>query len=157
MSFYRYIAAELILGKLSPYAKELHHFGLGPFSALYKNIVVTEDIILDENSKKLDKIKTLQFKDGTILEASHTSAINDISKIITYKNDTENLYISDVIFKEEDFKFSEYFFSRLIKATIYKTSILIQALNEKYIDDVPLIMNDFSNIVEVLYATPGIF
>jgi len=156
MSFYRYIASELVLGSNSPHTKSLNHFNLGPFSARYNGIKVEEDQVIGYGNLP-QKLRTLRFNDGVELVTSHISVFNDISKIITYRNNDKKIYISDVLFKEEDFKFNENYFNKLIKAVIYKTSILIQAFNEKIIEDVPLIINDFENIVEILYLTPDIF
>jgi hypothetical protein len=156
MSFYRYLAAEMVLGNGSPETNELSVYGTDTIKKIYGNLSVAEHTAVRENGY-IDKIRTILFKDGSNLQTSRTNNSNDISKIITYTNRPANVCISDILFLEEDLKLNKYLWHKIVESAITRVSILIKILNEQNIDKMPLIINDFPNIVMVLYEKPGIF
>jgi hypothetical protein len=148
--FYNYIATEMILGKNSPEIRNLSVYKMETIKSVHKGLCTAEESALRSDGR-VDKIRKISFPDDTNLYTTHINISNDIARIVTYINIKENVNVSDVLFNEEEFKYNKYIWDKVLKTRIDRLTILIKALNETYIDDVPLILNDFPNIVAVLF------
>lgn len=158
--FYHYISVEMILGKNSPEIRNASLYKLDLVRSIYKGLKVVEVSTLDKDGR-IDRTRTISFQDGTSLSTSHISLANDLANIVTYVNNNELVSISDLLYSEEDFNYldgiyNKYLWSETLAKKINQLSILIRSLNESDIDDIPLVMNDFPNIVEVLFIKSGI-
>lgn len=149
--FYTYIATELILGKSSP---DLKNFFIYKFNnhikKIYKGLSVEESLTLDKDGK-ISVTRTTCFFNETSIRTSHINSSNDVARIITYMNPKENVAISDVLFNEEDFKYNNYIWNKILPAKIECLAILLEAFNTVCMDDIPIVMNDFPNIAETLF------
>jgi hypothetical protein len=153
--FYYIIAKEMILGKSSPEIRGLSIYRSETIRRLHNGLNVTELSTLGKDGK-VKKTRTVSFPDETSLCTSFTNVSNDIARIVTYINVKENVCISDVIFTEEDFKYDVYAWDKIIHRGIDNLAVLIRSLNDTCIDDIPMVMNAFPNIVETLFIKSGI-
>lgn len=148
--FYSYIATELILGKNSPEVRILSIYKMESIRKVHRGLCTAEESAVRDYGR-IEKLRKISFPDDTVLYTSHINVSNDIARIVTYKNYRENVQISDVLFTEEEFKYNKYIWGKTLRTRIDRLTILIKALSESYIDDVPLILNDFPNIVALLF------
>lgn len=153
--FYKYIAMEMLLGKNNPEIRNISIYKSSFIKNMYKGLNTIEESSLHSDGR-IGKIRRIAFPDNTYLKTTHINISNDIARIITYINAKENVSISDVIFEEEEFKYNKYIWSKVLRTRIDRLAILIKSLNETYIDDIPLVINDFPNIVETLFIRSGI-
>jgi hypothetical protein len=149
--FYQYTAAEMLLGRGSPELKKLTIYKQDLIKKKYSGLTVEVKIVRDKYDEQPRKIREVSFKDNTYLHTSHINDSNDIARIITYTNAQENVCLSDVLFTKEEFKYHKMAFKKTLETRIDMTAILLKALNESDISQVPLVMNDFPNIVETLF------
>jgi hypothetical protein len=146
---------EMILGKSSPELRGLFVYRSEAIIRLHRGLSVTELSTLGKDGT-VKKTRTISFPDETSLCTSFTNISNDIARIVTYVNVKENVSISDVIFTAEDLKYDKYTWNRTLHRGIDNLAILIKALNDTCIDDIPMVMNAFPNIVETLFIKSGI-
>lgn len=154
--FYHCTATEMIMGRRSP---ELRKFSVAYKSDVtknkYKGLSVVESSTVGEGSKYC-KTRTISLPYKTILSTSHINISNDIARIVTYVNEAENVFLSDVLFTESEFKYNKMVFKKTLETRVHCLATLIKALNETYIYDVPLLLEDFPNIAETLFIKSGI-
>lgn len=153
--FYYFVAMEMILGKNSPELRGLFVYRSEAIKRLHRGLSVTELSTLDKDGT-VKKTRTISFPDETSLRTSFNNISNDIARIVTYINNKESICISDVIFTAEDFKYDRYSWDKILHRGIDNLAVLIKSLNDTCIDDIPLIINAFPNIVETLFIKSGI-
>jgi len=158
--FYQYVASEMILGKRNLSLKDLTVYRLDIFKDLYKGLNMSETTSLGIDGR-MATVRAISFSDQTGLQTSHINISNEVARIVTYKNKDECIQISDTLFKDDAFKIYTVdmpitVFTEAVEAKIGKLALLIKALNETCIDDIPMIINDFPYIAQVLFDKSGI-
>jgi hypothetical protein len=153
--FYTYIATELIFGKNSPEIKDFLIYRSEYIKGMHNGLSVAESSAVFEDNI-VPRIRTACFSKEASIRTSHINATNDIARIVTYINSKENVTISDVLFNEEDLKNNLYIWKRILFSKVESLAVLIRSFNEMCIDDIPLCISDFSNIVQVLFMKPWV-
>jgi hypothetical protein len=121
-----------------------------------KGLAVVESSTVGIDGKSF-KSRVVSFPNKTSLYTSRINISNDIARVVTYVNYEENVFLSDILFSEAEVEDSKWIFKKILESRIDKLAILVKALNETYIDEVPLLLEDFPNIVETLFIRSRIF
>lgn len=147
--FYHYTAAEMLLGRDSPELRKFSIYKQDIIKKKYQGLSVEEKFITEEDTLK--KVRMVSFSNHTFLYTSHINISNNIALILTYVNEQEKVRLSDVLFTTEEFRYNKMTFKKTLETRIDTVAILLKALNDFDISEVPLLMNDFPNIVETLF------
>ena len=147
--FYHYTAAEMLLGRDSPELRKLSIYKQDVIKRKYQGLSVEEKLVTEGDTLK--KVRMVTFPDHTFLYTSYINISNNIALMLTYINEQEKVHLSDILFTKEEFAYNKMTFKKTLETRINTVAILLRALNESDIFEIPLLMNDFPNIVEILF------
>jgi hypothetical protein len=144
-SEWEYLSATLIFGPHRIRSKDLSVFSLDVFRSR-SDLSVSQVSSIDTETRRLDTKRHLKLRTNIGLTATHIQASSEIAKIIIFENTEKKVHLSDAIFTDREFELTGFVWERLIESRISKLAMLIKAIVDMKLDDVPLLINGFPNI-----------
>lgn len=144
-----YLSANLIFGPHKLKSKEMSIYSLDTFRK-YKDLNVVQVSAIDTITRRIDTKRNFKIRPHISLIGSHIQQSSEIAKILTYENSTARLHVSDAIFSDLEFEITGYDWEKMVDTRIQRLAVLIQALYDQDMEEIPLLINEFPNISNVL-------
>lgn len=150
---YDYYAAALIFGKQSP---KMRNYSAYSFEALHKHKTLNFSEYSDVDEQGHLQVKRrLPLDQKRTVVTSHTDMRSGINRIVAYTDSEHDISMSDAIFNDYEIKKLEGDWERITGRKIRNLSFLIEALFEREVTEVPLLIEDFPEITKTLFAYPN--
>lgn len=150
---YCYYASFLIFGEDSPITSSFRYLTMEPFRSL--DIPVSKIIVCNEHTFSQDTQRTVKISPKIYLRSSITEMKSGINSVITYLwyygIINQGVEVSDVLFKDTEFKKFDEKWADYSHSKIKYLSVLIKALYEKAPFDLPRCLLDFPNIATAIF------
>lgn len=146
---YEYLATILIFGFKGAKAKEYTIFDNELFRQ-HKHLEVKENSHLSPDSNRLETFRQLIINPNIELRATHVSA-SEVAQILIFYNPLCKIAISDAIFSDSEFELTGYDWDTMVETRVSKLALLIKTFKDKNIEDLPILINEFPNITNVLF------
>jgi len=148
---FNFYAVEILFGKRSPRIRDVSAF---MFDILRKvNLKTYEREELNTDNRR-NIIRHIELDNKRRIETSHTDMGSGINRVVTYIDTQYNIHIADTLFSEEEYEYFEEEWPENLQSKIKNLGIFIEAVYKRDIEPIPILINEFPNISEVLLEHP---
>ena len=152
---FNYHAVTLIFGLKNPHVSNFKIFSQDVMRK-YKNLQFKEvSVLTPENI--LDIKRELKLTDLRSFIADHCKMSSGVCRIITLVDVQNKIHISDAIFSDSEYDYFLKNWDDTVKNKIRTLGMLFRSVTEGKLMDVPLLINEFPNITNILFKYPEIW
>jgi len=149
---FNYHSVRLLFGESSPYIADLKIFGIDTMRK-HQEILFSEwSALSTENTP--DTVRTLRISSTRYFYANHSKMSSGVCGVVNFVDTLKNVHASDMLFTDREYAYFKEEWDTAVKNKVRTLGMLIRSICYGTLTEVPLLINEFPNITNILFNYP---